>query len=212
MKKVFTPSELEYIRKNYPDTVTKIIAKKFNCSLSAIYRNAHSMGLYKSEAFKNSPESQILRRNNEIGKRYQFKKGHVPINKGQQMDPSVRERVKHTFIQKGLTPHNTLHDGAITTRTNRKSKRQYKWIRIDGKWEMLHVVEWVKANGVVPKGHIIVFKDRNSLNVDLKNLECITFKENMLRNTIHNLPEELKEVIHLQTRIKKKTKKLTQNG
>lgn len=42
---------------------------------------------------------------------------------------------------------------------------------------MLHVVVWEEANGPVPKGMIVVFKDGDTMNVTLENLEIITRQE-----------------------------------
>jgi hypothetical protein len=147
-----------------------------------------------------------------------LKPGNVPLNKGKRieefMSPEGIERSKQTRFKKGQVPINTLHDGAIRLRHNHKDRnsRPYYWIRVAmGKWEMLHVHNWVKKNGPVPEDYIIVFKDKNTLNCDVENLEMITREENMLRNTIHNYPEDLKDVIQLTGRIKRKLNRL-KNG
>lgn len=62
-------------------------------------------------------------------------------------------------------------------------------------WRGLHRILWQDAHGPIPRGHCLVFKDRDKLNVELENLELITFAENMRRNTIHNLPAPLKQAI-----------------
>jgi hypothetical protein len=59
------------------------------------------------------------------------------------------------------------------------------------------------------KGLVVRFKDNNKLNLDPANLEAITREEHQLRNSVHNLPEEIKEVINLKRRI---TKLITENG
>lgn len=46
------------------------------------------------------------------------------------------------------------------------------------------------------------------MNVVLENIELITNAELMKRNTIHNLPEELVDVIRLTGRVKRKIKKI----
>lgn len=71
-------------------------------------------------------------------------------------------------------------------------------------WPNLSNYNWEQVNGKVPAGHMIIFKDRDISNADISNLECIPMSENLSRNSIHNLPEEIKEVIRLKSRITRK--------
>ena len=64
-------------------------------------------------------------------------------------------------------------------------------------WRALHVILWEDAHGRVPPGHCLRFRDGDSLNVDLDNIELITRAENMRRNTIHHLPAPLRNTIAL---------------
>lgn len=112
------------------------------------------------------------------------------------------------MFKKGGLPHNTKHNGAIVIRTDTKTRRKYKWIRISkGKWEMLHVRIWKKAGRKIPEGTIIVFKDKDPMNCVLKNLERITLAENMQRNTLHNYPKPIAQVIQLQGALTRKINK-----
>ena len=70
-----------------------------------------------------------------------------------------------------------------------------------GKWIPKHVLLWQQAHGPVPKGYNIVFRDGNTLNCTLENLECISNAELMQRNSLHNLPEEVKELVYLKGRL-----------
>ncbi|MCB0252540.1 MAG: hypothetical protein KDI55_02310 [Anaerolineae bacterium] len=44
-------AELQHLLRDYPDTPTKILARRFNCSDIAIYSKARALGLRKSEAY-----------------------------------------------------------------------------------------------------------------------------------------------------------------
>ncbi len=92
-----------------------------------------------------------------------------------------------TRFTKGHAPVQTLFPGAITIRhergRNKDYIRYYWYIRLEDKWEKLHVYMWTLKNGPVPKGYIVVFKNKNSLDVRYENLEMITFEENMKRNS-----------------------------
>ncbi|MNR41009.1 hypothetical protein D3C85_1593470 [compost metagenome] len=68
----------------------------------------------------------------------------------------------------------------------------------------VHSLIWEEANGEIPTGHIVVFRDRNSQHLVLENLELVSRAENMRRNTIHRYPPELKDTIRLLGKLKKK--------
>jgi hypothetical protein len=77
---------------------------------------------------------------------------------------------------------------------------------------MKHKVVWEKHNGKVPKGYKISFRDGNTQNCDISNLYLITFEELMLKNQIHNYPEDIKELIYLRGRITREVNKQRRNG
>jgi len=111
---------------------------------------------------------------------HQFKAGHVPFNKGKHFVAGGSSYL--TRFPKGHLPHNTKADGQITIRKNMQG-RLYKFIRLDaGKWVHLHRYLWEQEHGPLSPGLIIVFRDGNSMNCSLDNLECITQREIMDRN------------------------------
>jgi hypothetical protein len=50
-------------------------------------------------------------------------------------------------------------------------------------WKNKHVFLWEQKNGPVPKGHVIIFLDRNKMNLSLDNLIMITKKEHVFMNS-----------------------------
>lgn len=190
----WTPAEIEMLRELYPDTSNPEIGKIFKVTESKISNLAHRLKLRKSEAFMADPANRSC-----------FPKGHVPKNKGKKqvnyMSAEQISRTASTRFKKGQLPPNTLHDGVITVRHGHKKRgaRPYKHIRIGlAKWKMLHVYMWEQANGPVPSGHIIVFRDKDSMNCELENLEMISRAEHARRNhnkekaanTIRNLSDK----------------------
>lgn len=214
-RKKWTPEEIEYLIKLYPDTKTETLAKHLNRPLSGVYGKAKSLNIGKSEAFKASVESGRLQNGTTLGSANFFKPGHPSFNKGKKMEEYLSadkiERFKANSFKKGNVPHNTKSDGAVTVR-NYKGRNYHLYRVGKNDWKFLHVVIWEKQNGTVPHGHVITFKDGNTAHLDINNLQCISLKENMLKNTIHNLPPEIKELIIITTRINRKIKKLTNHG
>ena len=75
-----------------------------------------------------------------------------------------------------------------------------------GKYALKHRVVWEQNNGPVPDGMVVVFKDGNKLNTAIENLELVSRKELMSKNTIHRYPEELKSTIRLIGKVKRTIK------
>jgi Mor family transcriptional regulator len=204
---VHTTSLINEVLKRYPNENTKVIASDFNITVQAIYRIVARFNVKKSQEYLDNWELSGRGRMIECGKAYRFKKGHVSWNKDKSpkdyMPAESYDKIKPTQFKKGGLPANTKHDGAIVLRHD-KSGQSYYYIRIaKAKWALLHAKIYQDAHGPIPKNHIIVFKDRNSLNVTLDNLECITRQENMLRNSFHRLTPEIKQTIKVLTKLKK---------
>lgn len=207
MRHSWTGSELRYLKSRYPHISTNAIAAFLGVSVSAVYQQAQTMGIKKSEAFLQSERSgRLNKRIADVGKRYRFKKGHTPANKGKKMSAELRERVKHTWFKKGHEPHNTKHDGYISIRKDSHG-RLYAHIRISkGRFEMLHRYIWEQHNGPIPEGQIVTFINGDTSDLRIGNLELITREENMLRNTRHNYPQDLQQAIMALNKLKKAIK------
>jgi predicted transcriptional regulator len=185
--------EDEIIKSDYLITPVKALATKIGRSQTFVKTRLEKLGL-------EIPSEIIEQRKLDSRK----KKGCIPLNKGlKQTEYMSQEQIQKTIatrFKKGQIHHNAVgfKDGDIVTRHSHKDRNQppYKWIRLGkGKWEMYHVNIWKEFNGPVPDGHIIVFKDKNTMNTTIDNLECITKAENMIRNTLHRYPEEIKKSI-----------------
>ena len=57
------------------------------------------------------------------------------------------------------------------------------------KWRLKQTVVWEAAHGRKARG-VIRFRDGNKRNFDIANLEEVSRKENMARNSVSNLPQE----------------------
>lgn len=146
-----------------------------------------------------------------------FKKGSIPFNKGKKQTEFMSAegilQTKKTRFQKGREPHNANPDGdgAIVLRRD-TSGRFYKYIRIKKNvWKLFHREIWEKNHGEIPLGHIVVFKDKNTENESLENLELISMSENMYRNSFHSYPKEIIPSLVLNKKLENKLKTL-QNG
>ena len=179
---------IEYLKHNYSDFKASVIADTLGINIHNIYHKAELLGLKKSARFFGSDKSGRLSGFRGINTR--FKKGNIPWNKGKHI--GSKGRSKKTQFKKGHLPHNTKKDLCITTRAC-----GHKFIRIAlAKWIELGRYNWEEVNGAIPPGLNLVFKNGHPQNCEINNLELITNEELMKRNSIHNLPEELKSAIH----------------
>lgn len=202
----------EIIRQRFPHEKTQGIADDLGLSYSQVANRAFSMGLKKTLEFKRSESSG---RHNFIegGKKFRFKPGDIPFNKGKEMPTEIYEKVKATMFKKGNRPHNWKPDGTIVERKDAdQSGRVYLYYKVrDSKWILYHNKVWIDHNGPIPKGSLIRFIDGNTRNCDISNLEMVSMKDNMARNTIQRFPEEIQAIIKLTSKLNKKINGKKQN-
>ncbi|WP_197739810.1 HNH endonuclease [Pedobacter sp. BS3] len=95
----------------------------------------------------------------------------------------LRLRNDGTF-KPGQIPVNALRDKKVTIRNDKG--RLEKWIRLSaGEWEPLKLYLWRSVGKDIPEGYCLSYKDGDSLNCVLSNLELITRAENLKRNKKH---------------------------
>lgn len=196
MRKNWTKEEEEKLAELYKEKTAKEIAEIMSLKVEQVKRKVFRLGLKKSKEWKINKSREIAK-NNIAFKKRQFKKGHVPYNKGKKLEeyatPEAIARMKKTQFKKGNKPKNTKPDYAESLV---KQDDTYYWkIKLPGKRRMVHkhIWLWEKHYGKIPKGKVVVFKDGDSVNnCTIENLECISRIELMLRNSKnHDYPKEL---------------------
>lgn len=202
--KPFTGPDKDLIRREYLRTPTKQIAAQIGCSFGRVMRFLESEGLEIPQSVRDARKN--ARR---------FKKGRKSHNKGvprsEWMSPGSESKCRASQFKKGHIPHNENPegDGAVVVRKDPQTGRPYKWLRISrGEWTPLHREVWTSHNGEIPEGMIVRFKDGDSLNVEIGNLELISKKENALRNSKHKFPEEIIPTMLLINELEHKLKQI----
>lgn len=200
----FTEDQIDYLVKNYHKMIGQDIADKLGCSVYSIYNKAQSLGLEKDKDFMANHFKEKAMDPHHPMREHRFRKGHIPPNKGRKMEEYMSvesvKKFRANQYKKGHKPHNTGRDGDIRWRPN----CGYYYIRIkEGLWMEYHRYLWELNNGPIPKGYNIFFKDGNRRNCVIENLECISNAELARRNTIHNYPNEMKELFYLRRSLKK---------
>ncbi|MDB5777555.1 MAG: endonuclease [Herbaspirillum sp.] len=197
----------------YPHERTSVVAEALGRRLAQVYQHAAKMRLSKSPEFLASPASG--RTNGRQGAGTRFTKGIIPWNKGTHFDSGGRS--VETRFKPGKMPHNTLSIGSY--RVDKDGTLQRKVSEAKGnnskRWRGVHELVWIAQHGPVPPKHIVVFKSgkRTAIleEITLDSVECIGLAENMKRNTRHNYPKELSDLMQLRGAITRQINKRLKN-
>lgn len=203
MRRFWTADDEATLRRLYPNTQTAAIAKQLRRTLSTVYQHARKIGLRKSDAYLASPDACRLRRGDNVGAATRFAKGQAPPNKGLRRPGWHRGRMQETQFKKGtLNGHAAQHcmtigstrliDGYVYRKVSEVPNVPYTV-----NWKPEHVLLWERERGPVPKGSALAFLNGDKQDIRLDNMECITRRELMLRNTVHRLPKELARTVQL---------------
>src|SRR3954469_12004177 len=101
-KRLWSDQDDELLRALYPDTPNTELAQRLRRSVHAVYARAEKLGLYKSQAYLASPQACRLRRGDNVGARFRYRKGHVPANKGLRRPGWGPGRMRETQFEKGV--------------------------------------------------------------------------------------------------------------
>lgn len=213
MPKKWTDEEKRIVREMYPDHLASEIAAMIGKTVSGVQQMAHSMGVRASKERVAETGRRTACNPNSIAAR--FGKGHIPGNKGKKMDPEIYEMIRHTMFAKGHVPTNHKPVGS-----ERVSVDRYVEVKVaePNKWRLKHRVVWEEANGPIPAGCNVQFRNGNTQDVRLENLFLISRAEQMRdRNSMYaRYPEELRQLMRLKGSIKRQiteyNKKHNDNG
>ena len=204
----WTHEEIEYLMLHYANSKTEDIAKELNCKESRVLHKANNLGLKKSKTFW---RNVYYEKRVESSKKGQFKKGIIPHNKGVKMSEEVRQKCSRTWFKKGHDLNDKFPIGAIKL-SGKTKKHRALFIKIgERRWKPYSRYVWEQHHGAIPHGHIIAFKDGNIENCNIENLMLMSWSENMNRNSFHRFTNELKSVIYLNKKIKKRIREITKN-
>lgn len=192
MRNVWTKEEESYLLANYETKTNNYISKKLGRSRRAVATKGFNLGLKKNN------EARI---NSGC-----YKKGHKPFNKGKKWDKIMSKEAqansRKTCFKKGHVPHNIKPEGHECWRSD-----GYLYVKYKGKNRQKHRVLWEQHHGTIPKGYHVVFKDGNRANITIDNLELLSQEESMRRNTYHNYPPELAQLIQLKGALNRQIRK-----
>ena len=207
----WTRPQLYVLHRLYCATPTQQIADRLGISLHAVQHKAWRLGLKKSRAYLDSAAACRLRRGDGVGAAYRFKRGHVPANKGikgwDSGGRSHQTRFKPGQRGNKFMPIGTLRingDGYLDRKIADTRFVQYNWM---GE----HRLVWIQHHGPIPANHVVAFRPgRHTTDptlITLDALELLSRAELMARNSYHNYPKPIAQLIRLRGAINRQIHK-----
>jgi hypothetical protein len=213
MKKRWTEAEKIVLARLYPDAPMPQIIAALGRSESSIRNQVNQQGLRRSRDFlESSASGRVIKgclHPSMVASR--FKPGHKTWNKGAAYNPGGR--APQTQFKPGHKPPQWLpigaesvnRDGIPTRKVAETGNRYVDWKRIDE-------IEWVAANGPIPKGRRLVVIDKTKPRT-LDNLKPMTRAEVMKRNSYHeNYPPEVARLMQLKGAIQRQVNRIAKES
>lgn len=214
MRRAFwTAAEVAIMREHYPTTRAKDIAGTLlpGRTVKQILYKAHRLGVKRTREAIAQMAREAIANPNHGGRASQFPKGLVPWNSGL-TGWQAGGRSVETQFRPGTVSHNWVPVGS--ERCNNEGYIQRKMTDTGyppHDWQAVHKVLWEQAHGPLPKGHIVIFIDGNNRNFALDNLQAISRADHMRRNSLHNLPKPVAELVQLRGALNRRINRLSKN-
>ena len=155
---LFTPEQVEFIKEH--------VYGRGNRELMELINSRFGINVTYDQV-------RTFKKNHDLssGLTGRFTKGQAPANKGK------KSSIKYapSWYKKGNRPHNRKPVG-----TERVSADGYVEIKVEEpkKWRGKHILVWEEHNGrPVPKGHAVIFGDRDRRNFEPDNLVLVSRKQ-----------------------------------
>lgn len=206
---LWTDTEIALLRRLYADTLTADIAARLDLKVERVYAKANEIGLRKSPEHTAKLNEQLraaMLDPAHPGRRCQFHKGMATWNKGMK---GLQIGGEATQFKKGHRPHTWRPIGS-----ERVSKDGYLQVKLADTrctrrdYVPVHHLVWELHRGPIPAGYRVTFKDGNKQRIAIDNLELVSIADMMRRNTVHNLPKPLAEVVQLRGALKRKINRI----
>ena len=166
MSRKYCPEHIEWLRENIQGCHFKDLTDMFNERFGMDLKVSTMVSLTDRNGLHNGIDAKF----NKGHEPTQFRKGHVPANKGKKGEGGWEP----TQFKKGNRPANYRSVGS-----ERVNVEDYVEIKVaDPKtWTYKHVLVWEEHNGLIPKGHVVIFGDGDRRNFDINNLILVSQRQ-----------------------------------
>lgn len=215
-RRFWTEREDAELRRRYARTPVVQTAQRLKRTVLAVYQRAGGLGLHRDRSYLNDLGAGLA----AAGRDTRFKKGLIPANKGLRRPGYAPGRMAETQFKTGertgialrnWRPIGTVlkdSDGYLRIKIREGKKGEASGFGNVRIWPLLQRYVWERAHGPIPAGHAVAFRNGDRSDCDLRNLELITRRELMARNTLHNLPKPLALAIQLNGALKRRLRRM----
>jgi hypothetical protein len=192
---LFSQEQVDFIRENYPLLRRHELTAALNARFGTSYTFRQVITFAKTHDIKSGRTGRI-------------EKGSVPPNKGQRRPGWSVGRMTETQFKKGRPAHEARNYLPIgSTRITRDGILERKVTDDPSlfptrRWISVQRLVWEAAHGPISPGMKIVFKPGLKTNIEseitIDRLEMVSPAENMKRNSVHNYPAPIPELVQLR--------------
>jgi hypothetical protein len=187
----FTKEEDQYLTDNYLIFSSHELERQLDRPHGTVRQRYKLLGLIVPYSLKERFKNESC-----------FQKGVKPFNAGiprvSWMSSKGIKKVSQSQYKPGNLPWHT-HKSNEVVKWQKPGEKPYLIIYIKPTVrKYLHRHIWEQTNGRIPKGQKIVFKDGNTLNCNLDNLEIVSDSEMMKRNSAQRFGPEIFKIIQLR--------------
>lgn len=208
-RRVWTPAEDDLMRQLYLTHTAHELVPILDRPPKAIWHRAYDLGIRKSRDWIAERARQANLRGDHGGRAHRFKPGQKPWNYG--IEYQAGGRSAETRYAPGNRSGRAVAMwqpvGATRIKDGYLERKINDGMPIHRRWRGEHLVIWEAVNGPLPKGHAIVFRDGERTHITLENLELVSRRELMRRNTVHRWGEEIARLVQLKGAITRQLNK-----
>lgn len=210
MKRTWTAAEDRRLRKLYRTLSAAECAPELDRTLSSVYQRVNILGLRKSPEW-------VAERTRQRWAEGRYNTGGLALgrgwNKGIKGSTGTHENCRRTQFRPGhlggAAAAKQQPIGTLRIADGQLQKKMHNGRPYMSRWVAVQRVVWEAANGPIPAGHVVVFKDGRVRTVEaeitLDKLELISRAENMRRNSyLTRYPKEMADLIRLRGALNRK--------
>ena len=217
--KAWDEEKIETLKQLYPDQPTGQVAEALGMTVRQVYYKVSRIGIKKSKEYMSGPHACRLK--GDVGAGTRFKKGHATWNKGQPGSTGTHPNCVRTQFKKGER-RGVAKENYKPVGSYRINPEGYLELKVDEnpnfqrRWRGVHRILWESTFGPVPDGYIVVFRDGKKTTkldeITIDRLEVISRRENMIRNSIHNLPKDIALALQMLGALNRKINDVTRKN
>lgn len=167
MRRKTTEDDIIYIKNHYTTMSAQEVALERGMVKGTVVQIARRLGVKKSKEWIAQRARERALDPNHGGRRSHFQKGNVPATKGRPisewMSPGGIANSAKTRFKKGQRPLSWRPIGS--ERVNVEGYVEIKVREGLHGWDPKHRVVWAKANGAIPDGYHVRFRDGNGKEI-----------------------------------------------